>query len=220
LPVRSQNDLRPPTEAVDDDSVEVDSASDEQIGDGAVAADQFLVNRCIQGDVAAWEELYHQCHAPLCTTIRTRLGRLGADFQLVDEMASTVWYSLVEHDGRRLTKFNCRRGSILSFIRAIARTEISNYFRTERRRLKKELAGALKRNRRESAAHKESLSAVLCAEFLASLTPRERDFCYEYLQVSPDDAKILAETSYSSANIWQLTSRIYKKFRDYFNPIG
>jgi hypothetical protein len=55
-------------------------------------------------------------------------------------------------------------------------------------------------------------------EFLASLTPRERDFCYEYLQVSADENRVRLKNDYSSANIWQLTRRIYKKFLTFIDP--
>jgi DNA-directed RNA polymerase specialized sigma24 family protein len=183
----------------------------------ALAADARLVERCIAGEVSAWEEIYRQCHNPLCTAIRIQLGRAGADSHLVDEMAARVWYALVDQDGKQLTKYDSRRGSILTFIRLIARKEVSHYFRAEQRRLKKELAGFAERNRRDSAEQGESLTSMM-AEFLTSLTPRERDFCYEYLQISANDQRETREIPYSTANIWQLTRRIYKKFLNFFGP--
>jgi hypothetical protein len=176
--------------------------------------DALLVERCLRGEVAAWEAFYRDCHDPLRASIRFFLGRSGADSQLVDELAARVWYALVDQDGKRLTKFNPRRGSVHTFLRLLARKETSRYFLAERRRLKKEMSSILKRNHSATAAQSESLPAML-AEFLASLTPRERAFCGEYLHVGADGDGARLETPYSSANIWQITRRIYKKFLSY-----
>jgi hypothetical protein len=116
-----------------------------------------------------------------------------------------------------LTKFSAKRGSLLTFIRLLARKEISHHFRTEQRRLKNEFASLIDKNRTETVTRGESLPTMF-AEFLTSLTPRERDFCYEYLQVSGEDNPVRSENSYSSANIWQLTRRIYKKFLSFIDP--
>jgi hypothetical protein len=99
----------------------------------------------------------------------------------------------------------------------LARKEISHHFRTEQRRLKNEFASLIDKNRTETVTRGESLPTMF-AEFLTSLTPRERDFCYEYLQVSGEDNPVRSENSYSSANIWQLTRRIYKKFLSFIDP--
>jgi DNA-directed RNA polymerase specialized sigma24 family protein len=223
LPSRShQTDLRDSAKSVDGEAFENTSASadfghDENLSAEVLPADALLVERCIQGEVAAWEKLYHQCHAPLCASIRNHLGRLGTDSHLVDEMAARVWYALVDHDGKQLTKYNVRRGSVLTFIQWIAKKETANYFRSEQRRLKNEIASLTKKNRSENTNRAESLQTLL-TEFIASLTPHERDFCFEYLQISPDDNRIRLEKNYSPANIWQLTRRIYKKFVSYLGP--
>lgn len=99
-----------------DDAAEISEVRDPQ----ALARETLLAERCINGDVAAWEELYNKFHAPLCVTIRVHLGRLGSDPHLVDEMAARVWFALVDRDGRLLTKFSAKRGSLLTFIRLLA----------------------------------------------------------------------------------------------------
>jgi DNA-directed RNA polymerase specialized sigma24 family protein len=198
--------------------------ADETLGDstgresGNWKADGLLAQRCIAGEVSAWEELYHKCHDPLRVSIRIQLGRSGSDSQLVDEMAARVWYALVDRDGLQLTKYKSSRGSLMTFIRLIARKEVSHYFRSEQRRLKNELAGFTRGNREAFVQRGESISTML-AEFMTSLTPREREFCYEYLQISSDDRRSTRETNYSPANIWQLTRRIYKKFLTYIGPV-
>jgi hypothetical protein len=132
-------------------------------------------------------------------------------------LAARVWFALVDRDGRQLTKFDAKRGSLITFIRLMARKEISHYFRTEQRRLKNEFASLISKNRVESVHRGETLASMF-TEFLASLTPRERDFCYEYLQVSADENRVRLKNDYSSANIWQLTRRIYKKFLTFIDP--
>jgi DNA-directed RNA polymerase specialized sigma24 family protein len=195
----------------------MDLSQDSPTAEENLAADLLLAKRCIEGEVAAWEEIYRQCHDPLCASIRARLGRLGADTQLVDELAARVWYMLVANDGEQLTKFRARQKSLLTFIRSMARRIVSDYFRTERRRMNNEISSLVAKNRSESADHAESMPLMM-AEFLALLTPRERVFCFDYLQLSPDDIRLQPDRVYSPANIWQLTRRIYKKFQNYFEP--
>ncbi|MCC6127018.1 MAG: sigma-70 family RNA polymerase sigma factor [Pirellulales bacterium] len=217
FPADSPSEQRLDPQSPRDENLADDCERPKALDPRALAEDAGLVARCIGGEVAAWEELYRKCHEPLCTTIRIHLGKSGSDAQLVDELAARVWYALVDRDGKQLTKYSPRRGSILTYIRLIARKEISHHFRSEQRRLKKEFASLVHRNRRESADRSESLSSML-AEFLSSLTPRERDFCCEYLHVSGDDNAMLADHSFSSAYIWQMTRRIYKKFLSYVGP--
>jgi DNA-directed RNA polymerase specialized sigma24 family protein len=208
-----------PATLADEEIGKNDSVKSELDNNEVLAADALLVERCIQGEVAAWESLYRKCHTPLCTSIRIRLGRLGSDAQLVDELAARVWYLLVAKDGEQLTKYRMHRKSILTFIRLLARRVITDYFRTERRRMKNEFSSLIEKKHSEIVTHAETLP-LLWTEFLALLTPRERQFCFEYLQVSPDDRRIEIDDRYSPANIWQLTRRIYKKFLSYIGPAG
>lgn len=88
--------------------------------DGAIA-DLHLVDRCLNGEVAAWEELYAQCHEPLCTAIRSKLRQGITDPNLVDEMAARVWYAVVKNDGELLSRYDPERGGrVITFLRAIA----------------------------------------------------------------------------------------------------
>jgi DNA-directed RNA polymerase specialized sigma24 family protein len=214
-PQSTQRDPRKSAISVSVEGTFIDSSTVESVN---WTDDGILAERCIAGEVSAWEELYHRCHDPLCASIRMQLGRSGADAQLVDEMAARVWYALVDRDGLQLAKYKPSRGSLMTFIRLIARKEVSHYFRAEQRRLKKELAGFARGNRQAFVQRGESISTMV-GEFMTSLTPREREFCYEYLQISSDDRRVSRETTYSSANIWQLTRRIYKKFLNYIGPL-
>ena len=212
-----KTDTKPAANAADEELIDGVPQTADLGNDEFLAADARLVERCIQGEVTAWEELYLKCHAPLCTSIRIRLGRLGADAQLVDELAARVWYLLVADDGEQLPKYRAYQKSIQTYVRLIARRVIADYFRTERRRLKNEIFSLMHKSSGETAAHADSLP-ILVGEFLALLTPRERIFCFDYLQISPDDKQMKSDKPYSPANIWQLTRRVYKKFLNYIGP--
>ena len=168
--------------------------------------DGLLAKRCLAGDVAAWEQIYAQCHEPLLVSIRFMLGVQGKDANLVDEIAARVWYALVAKDGELLARYNPARGAkLVTFMRALARDELAKHFRGELRRRKREITAFHDRPRPENDL---DLSLDSLPEFLATLTPRERGFCNDYLLAEPSGA---AAQTHSSANIWQLTHRIHQK---------
>ena len=77
-----------------------------------LCADGLLAKRCLAGEVAAWEELYAQCHEPLLISIRIMLGPQSADASLVDEIAARVWYALVANDGKLLSRYKPSRAPV------------------------------------------------------------------------------------------------------------
>ena len=173
----------------------------------ALRADAILAKRCVAGEVAAWEELYAQCHDPLCLSIKLMLGRLSADQSLVDEIAARVWYALVANDGDLLARYNPkRRARLITFMRTLAKGEISNHFRAEVRRRERELVALRERPQHQGAEPEHTISVL--SEFLDTLSPGERGFCNEHLLAEAADAGAVA---YSSASIWQLTRRVYQK---------
>ena len=86
------------------------AAETENAVKAGLSADAALASRCLAGDVAAWEELYAQCHEPLLVSIRVMLGPQSADASLVDEIAARVWYALVAKDGELLARYKPSRG--------------------------------------------------------------------------------------------------------------
>jgi len=180
------------------------------------ARDFQLVQRCVQGEVAAWEELYAQCHQPLCAVIRRRLGRSFADPNLVDELAARVWYAVVANDGELLAKYRPDRGArILTFLCSIARHKMVHYLRCECRRLARDLASA--RQRRFAAVSYPEPACASLTDFLATLTPHERRFCTDHLLAGGTPTAPTAEKTYSRSNIWQLTHRVYEKLLTFFD---
>lgn len=167
--------------------------------------DQQLVERCLTGDVAAWEELYAQCHAPLLALIRGMLR--SADSNLIDEIAARVWYVLVANDGALLTRFDPTRGNrLITFMRAIARDEATRYFRTEIRRRERETIAT--RQRSIEAKSEDPVPHFLVDEFLTTLSPGDRSFCLQHvLATSAQDGGIPTARPAS----WQQTRRLYRK---------
>ncbi len=172
-----------------------------------IRADGRLAKRCLAGEVAAWEELYAQCHEPLLVSVRIMLGPQNADASLVDEIAARVWYALVANDGELLSRYKPRRGArLITYMRALAKDEIVRYIRAEVRRRNRELIAL-----REMSPHPEKEGAQpvnALGEFLGTLTPHERIFCNDYLLAMPTGE---VERAYSKANVWQLSHRIRRK---------
>jgi hypothetical protein len=170
-------------------------------------ADALLAKRCLAGEVAAWEQLYAQCHEPLLISIRMMLGPQNADASLVDEIAARVWYALVANDGALFSRYKPSRGArLITFMRARATTEIARYIRSEVRRRKRELVAL--RNRPQHQGQDGAQPVNVLGEFLGTLTPCEQVFCNDQLLGEPSDA---ADQPYSTANIWQLSHRIRRK---------
>lgn len=182
-----------------------------------IRREKKLVDRCVRGEVAAWEELYEEHHPPLLRSLAVLLGNRGSDRNLVDELAAQVWYSLVENDGELLGKFCPKRGARLNtFIRAVAKDVTSRYFRTEQRRRERELeAGraAVENQHDQIDDLDDSLS-----EFLGTLSESERKFTEAYL-LSTTGRDLEAEDDSpqrSDASIWQFSRRIRLKLTAFF----
>lgn len=178
-------------------------------------ADYSLAQRCIQGDVASWNEIYARYHDRLCRSIQIMLGPLS-DGNLVDEIAARVWYCLVADDGKMLERYTpTRKASLITFMRLLARDEINRYVRSEVRRRRREAAVF----RQKSVGHDDAHhgGADVLSDFLATLSPPEQRFCHEFLMQSPEDGLIdgLGPAHLSSANVWQRTRRLYLKMLDF-----
>jgi hypothetical protein len=169
--------------------------------------DAQLVKRCVAGEVVAWEEIYQLCHEPLLVSVRILLGRHANDRNLVDEIPARVWYAVVKKDGDLLSRFDPTRGArLITFLRTLAKDEISRYFRAEFRRRERLLA--VLRERRQPRLEELGAPDDSLDEFLGTLTPHERAFCSDYLLSNPAEEDGQRK---SLANIWQLSRRVYRK---------
>jgi hypothetical protein len=175
----------------------------------SLAADYDLAQRCADGEVAAWEQLYHECHDRLLASIQTMLAMHHADPSLAEEIAARVWYALVEDDGKLLLKYNPKRGaSLMTYLRMLAKDFLRRHYRSERRRQQRERAVMSRR----SSSHSQDLdqSGSTLDEFLDTLTATERVFYDQCVQSVPG-ADGSTGLSYSQAALWQKTHRLYKR---------
>lgn len=183
-----------------------------------VMADFRLAQRCVAGEVRAWEELYSQCHGSLVNTISSVLRGRSNDANLADEIAAQVWYALVAHDGELLTRYDTKYNArLITFLRTIARDLMCRHFRSERRREVRETKASGRRPRHH-ASELDQLEVSL-DEFLASLSPSEQQFCAEFLLDQPDTNES-GRQELRAANVWQKTHRVYGRFRRFFSHDG
>lgn len=182
------------------------------------AADHQLAQRCADGEVAAWEELYHQYHDRLLASIHIMLSGQHADPSLAEEIAARVWYALVEQDGRLLLKYNPKRGaSLMTYMQVLAKDLLRRYYRSERRRQDRERAVMTRRPSSHSSEMDQNASTL--DEFLDTLSATERTF-YDQCLVSSSGSSTSAGLDYSSATVWQRTHRLYKRMARFLSPDG
>lgn len=171
------------------------------------AGDRRLVDRCLAGETAAWSELYQVCHPKLMSAVRTLLGSAGQDFSLVEEVAARVWYGLVKDGGALLSRFDDGRGCRLTtFVSSIAKREIKQLLRSERRRLSRERKAS--RSEIQADPPLTALAADFQEQFLDKLTRSERTYfdCVLVASAPADE-----DRAYSPDNRWQLQHRVRKK---------
>jgi hypothetical protein len=183
-----------------------------------IQADRLLVERCLAGEVAAWDALYGQYRALLCAWIRWLLGSRPCDPNVVDEIAARVWYSLIENDGRLLGRFDPRRHvRLCSYFRGLARIHTLLYFRDEHRRHARE--NQFGRERQRSIAVSELSDDVLLSDFADTLTVDQRGFLEEYLVSSGHEGADADDREHADTRVRQRRHRIMVALRAFFaNP--
>jgi len=184
-----------------------------------VRSEKSLIERCLGGDSAAWDQLYRQFSRPLWVSIRLLMGPGSVDPNLVDEIAARVWFSLAADGGRLLGQYCPERGRFTTYLATIARNEFRTYFRSERRSRNRERI-ASRREQSEGEFTRTSLDHSII-EFVKKLTPAEQGFCLEVL-LSSDSGETNGNGSggngkatYSPSNTWQLRHRIHRKLERY-----
>jgi DNA-directed RNA polymerase specialized sigma24 family protein len=173
--------------------------------------DRDLVVRCLRGDVVAWQEMYQVCQPQLLITVRSLLKPSGGNLNLAEEIASRVWLSLVNTNGNLLKRYDAHRGCRLTtFIAALARNELLEYWRAERR-LRSREQDAIRRRPKVRPAEMDSFN-VIWEEFVETLTQREREFLEQVLLAPPSQSQ---GKKISQTNLWQLRSRVLAKLKHY-----
>jgi DNA-directed RNA polymerase specialized sigma24 family protein len=178
----------------------------------AAQTDYRLAQRCLAGEVAAWEALYARCHTALLISVRILLGGAGADADLVDEIAARVWYTLVAEDGEILARYSPDRGArLITFMRAIAKDLACRYFRSERRRRRRQAVAVCSKLWQGKVPNTSVESNPSVDEFLGTLDSSERQFCDEHLLDLPGTEPDDDGQGPSPVSIWRWSRRIYQK---------
>ena len=176
-----------------------------------------LVQRCLAGDDEAWDRLYRECQPPLLAAIRLLLGEDSRNQDVVDEIASRVWYALFREDRRLLARYDPERHSLLeAYLMGLARIEWLRYARSEQRRQSVEFIGGCRSLAQLRVPDWEV--AALLREFASQLTPGEQEFMEKALLAPREvegDAITLSPTS-----VWQRRHRIKRKLRQFLRDDG
>jgi DNA-directed RNA polymerase specialized sigma24 family protein len=172
-----------------------------------LSEEEQLVARCLRGDDTAWHTMFHRYHPQLLSIIKCLVRNENA-MEQAEEIAAAVWSSLCNQSYTRLRQYDPQASRLLVYLASIARKELWRGRRSERNRYARECKAA-----RNEKSPEEIGPGLEIQEFLATLTRREREFC---LSVLMQQAKPTIRSGVSSANGWQLRSRVQKKFRRYF----
>ena len=178
--------------------------------------DRLLIDRCLSGDAGAWDQLYDDHHRPLLSSVRVLLGGGKSDRNLIEEIASRVWYAVIQNDSRLLVQYDVRRNArLITFLRTVAKTEVSRHFRRENRRLIREQISLSEKPMYQIPD--DAQAAAELREFLSTLTPTERNFYDHHLaERQSDDEDIdhepqAIDTKPLSSNARTLRHRIREK---------
>lgn len=177
--------------------------------------DRRLVDRCLLGDSKAWSEIYHLHHDRLLVEIRKLTSGTHVNAELVDEIAARVWFTVVDNDARLLGRFDPQRGCrLIAFLIGIAKFETLNFFRSERRR----------RRREESVSHtvdqqfeSQWQQRMEIDDFSSLLTAGEKKYLACELSSLLEDGQQESLRFFSDTSRWAYRSRIQKKLKNYTN---
>lgn len=171
--------------------------------------EERLVAGCLRGEDTAWETMFDVYHPKLVSIINAILhGESGAEE--AEEIAAVVWSSLCSEAFTRLREYDPHTGRLLGYLASIARREIWRERRSNRHRHFRESKAA-----RAEATVDELGRRLDIQEFLATLTPREKEF---FLSDLVRQSAHSVPSGLSPTREWQLRSRIMKKFRMHFFP--
>ncbi len=168
--------------------------------------EEQLVACCLRGENRAWETIFRVYHPQLVSIIKFLMHGAGAAEQ-AEEIAAAIWSSLCNDNYSRLRQYDARTGRLLVYLAKFARREIWRSRRSEMKRHTRESKAARPEERWEEAD-----GGLVLQEFIATLTRREREFFQSDLVGS---SEAMGGFRASTANRWQLRSRILKKLRKY-----
>jgi RNA polymerase sigma factor (sigma-70 family) len=179
---------------------------------GTPQSDRQLVDRCLDGDDQAWNELLGMCQPTLIRSIRRGLGRTSKHEDLAQELVAQVWFALVTVNRPWLAKFDPAYGMRLpTYIVQFARWKIRNLIRAEHRRIGRVMDVTRPALDEPSDYDQAALTADL-SEFIEALTPRELEYFTTHLIARPTQSQA---AKFTPTNGSQLRHRILGKLRTF-----
>jgi DNA-directed RNA polymerase specialized sigma24 family protein len=140
--------------------------------------DWQLIQQCLQGDRCAWQVLVERKTGLLYAYLWYCLGPERFDHHLLEELAQTVWLTLVKCDYEQLRRYQHEAGSFNTYLRQVVRQEIRLHRRAKARRLH---LVPLEHQDRPDPGADSGLEQAAFAEYEATLTPEEYAFLHEEL---------------------------------------
>jgi hypothetical protein len=172
---------------------------------GGMSADEAgLLDRCLRGDDDAWKTLFKNYHPKLVEYISLLHG---ASREQAEEVAACVWCAFWCGGSDHFHRCHAHARGLLNYFKSMARVEMWRRRRSEKSRRFRESKAA----RNESTRDEVGRGLVL-QEFLATLTPREHEYCMSILHNQSGSDR---RSEVSDCNRWKLRSRVMKKFRSY-----
>ena len=83
-------------------------------------ADQQLQEDCLAGDPAAWRRLVATHETLLLAHIAQHVPIDREAGDTAEDVLQKVWFALLEHDCRRLRDYDPARGSLATYLKAVA----------------------------------------------------------------------------------------------------
>lgn len=172
----------------------------------------LVIQKCLTGDDAAWQELYSRYRPSLLDSIRSQLAGKADNADLVEEIAARVWYSLVWRDYQRLRAYEKGRAGFKTYLAALARQQIQLYYRERQRQSRREVP--LANSDHNCGGCADWPSTATQEEFIATLSPREKQYFEQHLLGNIGAAEF---TFLSSANRWKLRQRVFDKLKAFLD---
>jgi DNA-directed RNA polymerase specialized sigma24 family protein len=171
-------------------------------------ADHLLVERCLEGDQAAWYAFHAAFHHRLLRMAARLLHDAPNRADLAEEIAGRVWLSLVVKDGMRLRAYDPDRGTLATFLHALVRQEVQLLFRWWARHLLHEVP--LPDGQPDGRSGPAALLGERLEEYRRTLAPQERRFFDVHLIGRPAGA---GSFPLSPCNRRKLKQRVLARLR-------
>jgi len=190
------------------------------------ADDAQLIQRCLSGEKAAWEEFVERFTRLIYDGVIRTLRQFGhpADADLVEDLHHEVFVALLQERGRALRAFEGRRGCQLAhYIRTIAVRKTIDYLRRSGRTVSlddqdehgvaalAQRQGVPLEDVRDRLARQDTAQAT--EALLAGLPEEERRFCRMWFYERVGPAQIARHFQISVPHVYVRKHRILKRLK-------